>query len=415
MSTLASPAKAATPFALGRRASFWVSAGVVAHTLWTSAAPACTYPLYAAQWHLTPTLITSIFAVYPITVVAVLLLFGNLSDQIGRRTTMLLGLAASLLGVLLFALAPNVAWVFVGRAFMGIGVGLSTSPATAALVEFSARGQSERANAVATIATAVGLALATLIGGGLIQYAPFPTHLNFWVLLAVLAALFGATWFLPRHAAIDGAARWQPGSVHVPKGIRRAFAISAVAVTAGYAIGALMLSLGTQVAHDLIGSRNALVSGGALALFAVVTGAVTLLAKRLSANASIVLGGLASAAGMGLLALSANQHALSLFLLGVSLDGAAYSLLFRGGLTMINAHAPPAHRGGTLSAVFLIGYLMMGAIAMALGISATAWGLRAAIDVGAPGIGLIGLLGVVLVAWNAGLPARAPVAVPCTR
>ncbi len=39
-------------FVLGRAASFWVSAGVVGHTLWTSAAPAMTYPLYAAQWHL---------------------------------------------------------------------------------------------------------------------------------------------------------------------------------------------------------------------------------------------------------------------------------------------------------------------------------------------------------------------------
>ena len=30
---------------LGRRASFWVTAAVVAHTLWTSAAPSMTYPL----------------------------------------------------------------------------------------------------------------------------------------------------------------------------------------------------------------------------------------------------------------------------------------------------------------------------------------------------------------------------------
>ena len=43
---------------LGRRASFLVAAAVVAHTLWTSAAPAVTYPLYAARWHLTPTVTT---------------------------------------------------------------------------------------------------------------------------------------------------------------------------------------------------------------------------------------------------------------------------------------------------------------------------------------------------------------------
>jgi DNA end-binding protein Ku len=43
------------PFILGRRASLLVSAAVVSHTLWTSAAPALTYGLYAEEWHLTHT------------------------------------------------------------------------------------------------------------------------------------------------------------------------------------------------------------------------------------------------------------------------------------------------------------------------------------------------------------------------
>ncbi len=37
-------------FALGRRTSLVVAVGVVVHTLWTSAAPAMVYQLYAAQW-----------------------------------------------------------------------------------------------------------------------------------------------------------------------------------------------------------------------------------------------------------------------------------------------------------------------------------------------------------------------------
>ncbi|WP_028221370.1 hypothetical protein [Paraburkholderia oxyphila] len=66
-----------TRVALARRASFWVSAGVVAHTLWTSAAPAMTYRLYASEWHLTPTTTAEIFAIYPVVVVSVLILFGG--------------------------------------------------------------------------------------------------------------------------------------------------------------------------------------------------------------------------------------------------------------------------------------------------------------------------------------------------
>ncbi len=107
------------PFVLGRHASLLVSAGVVSHTLWTSAAPALTYGLYAQEWHLTHTVTPAIFAVYPIFVVVMLVGFGGISDQIGRRATMMAGLFASLAGALLFAVAPDVWWVFAGRALMG--------------------------------------------------------------------------------------------------------------------------------------------------------------------------------------------------------------------------------------------------------------------------------------------------------
>ncbi len=53
-------------------------AGVVAHTLWTSAAPAMAYRIYAEQWHLSHTATTGIFAIYPRFVVTRLVLFGDL-------------------------------------------------------------------------------------------------------------------------------------------------------------------------------------------------------------------------------------------------------------------------------------------------------------------------------------------------
>jgi len=40
-------------------------------------------------WHLTPTATTAVFALYPIVLVVFLLVFGQISDHIGRRATML--------------------------------------------------------------------------------------------------------------------------------------------------------------------------------------------------------------------------------------------------------------------------------------------------------------------------------------
>src|SRR5260370_6047087 len=109
------------PYELGQRASFWVAAGVVAHTLWTSAAPAMTYPLFAEEWHLTHTVTTGVFAIYPIVVAAVLVGFGDVSDYVGRRAAILCGGGASLVGTLIFALAPELLWLCSRRRFMAIG------------------------------------------------------------------------------------------------------------------------------------------------------------------------------------------------------------------------------------------------------------------------------------------------------
>jgi MFS family permease len=154
------PVRRSGPLALGQQASFWVSAGVVAHTFWSSAAPAMTYQLYAEEWRLTHTVTTRIFAIYPIVIVTVLIMFGDISDHIGRRTTMLLGLGASLIGAFVFAVAPNVLWLFAGRAFMGVGVGLTAGPSTATMVECSAEGQAKRAASITAAAQVFGFAAA---------------------------------------------------------------------------------------------------------------------------------------------------------------------------------------------------------------------------------------------------------------
>ncbi len=389
------------PVTLGRRASLLVSAGVVAHTLWTSAAPAMVYRLYADEWHLNHTVTTGIFAIYPVVVVLVLIGFGDISDHIGRRATMLMGLGASLAGALLFAVAPDVLWLFAGRALMGVGVGLTAGPSTAAVVEFATAGpmggSSQRAALIATVAQAAGFAAALLLGGALIAYAPWPTRLSFWVLASLLTLLFVATWFLPRHMTTGTGVIWRPRLPFVSSEVRKAFATASAAMMTAYTHGVLILSLGGQVAHDLIGSPNALVNGAVLSLFAIVSGAVSLVARPLTARTAMTLGAFASATGMGLLALAVALHGLPAFLLATAMAGAGYSLLFLSALQVINAAAPAQQRGAVLSALYLLAYLSMGMVAIILGIVATGWGLRLAVDLGAGVIALLSLATLALV------------------
>ena len=133
-----------------------------------------------------------------------------------------------------------------------------------------------------------------------------------------------------------------------------------------------------------------------MALFAVTSGLIAILLKRLPPASAMILGGSITAMGLALLVLSTYQRSLPIFLAALTAAGAGYSLIFLGGLNLINANAPIHHRGGTLSAIFFIAYLMQGVIAMLLGAAATAWGLKVAIDFGSSFIALLSFASIAL-------------------
>jgi MFS family permease len=367
---------------LSPRASFWTAALVAGLALWASGAPTVVYPLYAAEWHLTPALTTAIFAAYPAVLIPVLLIFGNLSDFIGRRATILIGLSALAVGSAVFGLAPDLGWVFAGRALMGVGVGLALSPATAAMIEFGGPSRAHRASSITTAATATGLALATLVGGALVQYAPFPLHLTFWVLTLVTVLAIALSWFFPRHTADESAGRWRPRGLAIPAGARRPFAAGTLGVSAAYAMGAVFLALGAEIARQLIRSDNAFVDGAVISISAVMIGVVAILARPLPARISLFWGPFGLALGLGTLIGSGLAHSLPLFIVASVLSGSGYSLLFSGGLGMIAASAPEHRRGAVISAGYVVGYFVQAASALALGALATSVGLLNAIELG---------------------------------
>ena len=393
---------------LGDTGSFFTAASVAALALWASGSPSIVYPVYTSDWNLTASLVTIVFAAYPISLVVTLLVFGSLSDYIGRRATLLIGVGLIAGGILLFAVAPDVVWLLLGRVLQGAGVGFAMGAASAAMVEYNRGGNPGRASSVNTAATALGLALATIVGGALVEYAPFPLHLSYWVLFGIAGIVFGAVWLMPRGVVEGGsgpgpgpaspgadapavARRWRPQRVAVPRGLRVVFTVSALAISAGYAMGALLLSLGSQIAKDLIKTDNALVAGVALSISAIVIGVVAILARSLAPRTSITVGGFSIALGLGLLELSAALESLPVFIAASVVAGAGYGWLFLGGLGLISRHAPAQHRASTLSAVYLVAYLAQGVIAVLIGQSATAFGLEPALDLWAPAIAAIGL------------------------
>jgi MFS family permease len=356
---------------------------VVALALWTSACPTMTYPLYQADWHVSTTMVTWIFAAYPITLIPVLIILGDLSDHIGRRMAMVLGLVAELVGVALFALARDVTWLLAGRALMGVGVGLSLSPANVAMVEFSAPGQEKRAGAIGTAVSAAGIALAMVVGGALTQYAPLPLRLNFVVLAAAIAVVVGFVVRMPHHTVNETRQRWRVRAIVIPRGSRGIFVAGSLAFASSFLLGAIVLPLGAKIAHQLAGSTNALVTGALLSVFAACITGNALLARRLDVHAIVILGAVGSIAAVWLFVLTGVTHSLTMFFVASACAGAAYAFDFAGGLTVLNRYAAAHHRASMMSGGYLVGYLAQGIGAPALGWVVTGHGLMAGLVTGA--------------------------------
>lgn len=381
-------------------ASFWTAALVLVLTQWAGAAPSVVYPLYAARWGLTAEATTMLFAASPLALVVVLALFGGVSDHLGRRASMLVGTGFLVVGGLVFAAASDVAWLFVGRGLQGIGTGFALGAASAALVDVDPTGNPARASSVSTLASAVGIVAAMVVGGALAQHAPWPTHLTFWVLLALFVLAFTLTWFmphvLPRHGPHDpdvaAGNPWRPRPIGVPRGSGRLFAVAALALVAAFGTGAIILSLGATIARDLIGTADVFVQGLVLGLSAAVIGVVGLVFRPQPPRRSVVLAGLCCAAATLLLVPAATAHSMALFVAALLLGGATVGFGTLGGVGLVHRDAPEAHRGLLLSAIYLVGYVAQGASAVLAGLTATAVGLARTVDDFAVALTAVGLL-----------------------
>jgi MFS family permease len=327
--------------------------------------------------------VTWIFAAYPLALIPVLILCGALSDHIGRRATMALGLVAELLGVLLFAVGYDVVWPLIGRALMGLGVGLSLSPANVAMVEFSRPGREQRAGAVGTAISAVGIAVAMVVGGALTQYAPYPLHLNFVVLAAAILVVTFFVLGMPRHTRDETKEPWRIRAIVIPRDNRGIFVAGSISFASSFLLGAIVLPLGAKIAHQLAGSVNALVTGLLLSVFAACITAVALLARRMDLWMLVTVGAAGSIVAVWLFVLTGATHSLAVFFLASACAGGAYAFDFAGGLTVLSRYAAPHHRASMVSGGYLVGYLSQGIGAPFLGWVVTSYGLMTGLLTGA--------------------------------
>lgn len=367
---------------LGRTGAFWTSASVLALVLWSSGAPSVLYPIYAQKWELSSAVVTLVFASYQLALIVVLPLFGNLSDQFGRRLVMIWGVALIASSAIVFSIAPNVGFLFLGRVLQGAGSGLAMGAATAALVENNTTGNSRLASSLATVSTAAGLTLALVLSGVLARFAPMPLFWSYILLLA-LTVIAMVTLALTPHDRPTHTHRWRPQAPRLLPELRLSFSIATLSVALAYCAGAIFLSLGAHMIGQFAGTSDAALAGLLLGCSSATIGVTGLFLSRLRPHVSLLLGTLLTIVSLALMAAAAAFGSIGLFLAWCIVGGVAYSFTFTGGLGVINQAAPVRHRGSTLSLLYLVAYILQAATAIGMGALATASTLGTAVGVAA--------------------------------
>src|SRR5215211_574456 len=320
-----------------RSAAFVIVAAALFVLLLDGNLPTPLYAVYREEFGFSGTTLTLVFAAYTIVLIPSLLVFGQLSDRVGRRPVIVGGLVVAGLGLVLLAVAQSTEELFLARAVQGLALGAAVGTVPAALVELQPSGDHGRAALAAVLGQSGGSAAGPLVAGALAQWAPAPLQLCYLFALAVTVAT--AVAILRTSEPRPAGGEWRPQKPSVPEAIRLPFARACLTCGCVWAVGALFLSVVPSYAATLLATSDVSLRG------AMTPGR----AQPLGLGLLIV--------GLGALVLAFPLQALPLVLAAAVLAGTGLGFGYFGAQTEINQLAPGERRGEVTAAFISCIYL----------------------------------------------------------
>jgi MFS family permease len=349
---------------LSARAAFILLGSITVSFLAGSLAPTPLYPVYQAEWGFSAQTTTEIFGVYALALLGSLLVFGRLSDHIGRRPVLIATTLVQVAVMGMFATAHSVEALMLARVVQGLATGAALGAVGAAMVDLD-KARGPLANAVTpTLGTAAG----GLLSGVLVHYLPMPTLLIYLVLAAVFALqTVGLTVMAETVSRRPGAAASLKPQFALPSAARLPMLIAAPILVAAWSLAGFYASLSPALTRSALGFNPSLGSG--LAAF-ILAGSATVTVLALGSRPpgqAMRVGALALIAGsLAAMAALTSRSAVG-FYLATALAGAGFGAAFQGAMRSIIPLAQPHERAGVLSIVFVVSYLAMGLPAIAAG------------------------------------------------
>ncbi|MEV6873117.1 MFS transporter [Amycolatopsis sp. NPDC051128] len=357
-------------------------AAITAFAFWAvmvgTTVPTALYPLYKSQFAFGSLAVTILFAVYAVGVVAGLLLFGRVSDQVGRKPVVLTALLLAAAAAVVFLTAQGLPALLVGRVLSGFSAALVTGAATAGIMELFPLARKGSAPIVTLLSNMGGLACGNLIAGLLAATGAVPLRLPWIVHGGLLLIALVSLWFVPETVTATGKLKLTPQRLHVPREIRGVFLRSAMTGGAGFAV----LGVLTAVAGILLGSvlhkTSPALTGFVVFLAFACTALGQLALRRMRPATALPAACLALILASALVALAVLAASLTALLLAAVATGFGTGAAIGCGMLAITTGAAPQLRGAAVSTFFAILYAMLSLPAVGVGVLIQLAGLRVA-------------------------------------
>jgi predicted MFS family arabinose efflux permease len=342
---------------LSRTAAFYLLVSIILFFLAGSSAPTPLYGLYQAAWGFSPVTVTVVFGVYALAVLAALLVFGALSDHIGRRPVLLVTTLLQAVAMLIFATAHGVGALMAARVVQGLATGAAAGAVGAGMLDLD-RARGTIANAVGPM---VGTATGGILSGVMVAFLPRPTVLVYLVLGAIfIGQALGV-------AAMRESATPRPGALaslrprfQLPPRVRTPMLLAAPALVAAWALIGFYGSLGPTLVKRLVGSTSPALGGLVLFVMAGSGALSVLLTQRRSPRFQAIFGTVALLGGVAVTLLAIAHASVGLLFAGTAVAGAGFGGTFQGAVRSVVPEAGPHERAGVLSILYVVAYLAMG-------------------------------------------------------
>ncbi len=367
MSGAAAPPASRWPF---RRAALALSA-----TAFGAGLPTPLYGLFEQQDHFAAGVLTAVFAAYTAGVVATMFLVAPLSDLVGDRPILYVGLALLAVSGLVWAVASDVYLLALARFVSGLAVGATTGTATAAMTALEPRGDQHHVARVSVAANFGAVAAGILLSGLWVRFLPDPLTLPFGLLIVATVAILLLVTGIPGLESSGAHGSLRPRRLSVPVGLRRPFAVAAGALAACYAIYGLFAALAPTVLRTVLGVGDPAVAAASVALLFGCAAIVQLGLGQVRDRRALLIGLPIVVAGLALFVASLPLTSLPLLWAGAAVLGTGVGFAYMGSVTLIDRVTPAEQRGDVLSAFFVTGYLALAVPTIGVGVASERVGL----------------------------------------